>query len=464
MKKIIALLLVLSTVFTMLVACNEGPEEVMGSEDPYKNTDVVLKTENFSYSRGELSIAFSQYFAEFTADKETVDFYNIDLEASLKDQIYDGEVTWFDNFADMSIEYMTRVLYLCEGAKAAGVELSEEDLEQIEDAVDSYVRYANDYGYSEQEYFTLIFGSGVNQDILREYYKKDALAMRYENQLVKSYEFSDKELEEAAKKERNSFYTIDYLSFMFDEDEDKGARAAAQDLAKITDAEEFKTFVNDYMVNTLLYKSEEVDGVKLSYEHKYYDEYSDFSKKAFAENAKAGLTHVKENEVDGQYTVYLLTKAPTLREVLTKNVRMLAINTESHETVAKAKAAAEELLQEWKDGKATEESFTELIKEHSDNSVGKVNGGMYENLSAEDSYPQELNEWLYSEDTKKGSTLIFKDEGFYYIAYFCSDGETKWKIDAKELLTNEKYTKEQEELSKKYTVEKFDEVIKSLDK
>lgn len=464
MKKTIALLLVLATVFTMLVACNDGPEEVMGSENPYKNSDIVLKTDNFSYTRGEFSIAFNQYYTDFASDKETLDFYNIDTEVSLKDQIYDGEMTWFDNFAEISIEYMQSVLILCEGAKAAGVELSKDDIEQIEEAVDSYVRYANNYGYTEEEFFALNFGKGVDQDTLREYYKKEALALKYETQLVNSYEFSEKDLENAAEKDRNSFYTIDYLSFTFDEDEDKNARAEADKLAKVTTAEEFESYVNNYMTTTLEYTSDEISDVNIKSIHKYYDEYSEFSKKAFGVNAPVGLTHVKANEVDGQYTVYFLTKVPTLRTELTKNVRMLAISTASHETTTKALTYAEELLQEWKDGKATEESFIELIKEHSDIPAAASNDGMYENIGAESDYPDEFNKWLYNEETKKGSTLIFKDTGYYYIAYLCSDGEVKWKNDAKEILKNEKYSKDQEELSKKYTVEKFDEVINSLDK
>jgi len=464
MKKITALILSLLLLILSLASCDGGTEEIVGADNPYKTTDTVLETENFSYCRGELSIAFSQNYQDFAYGNENIDFYNIDTETSLKDQIYFEDTTWFDYFAETSLSYMSDVLILCEGAKEAGVELSDEDLEEINDAVNSFVRYANDYGYTEKDYFENSFGKGVDRDILREYYKKEALAIKYENQLIGSYTFTDEDLLEAVKKDKKAFYTIDYIAFAFDEDEDKDALYEARELAKITDPAEFESFIVSYMTDDLELNTEDINIEDCYKRHKYYDEYSEFSKKAFEDGAEVGLTYIKENQVDGEYTVYLLTKAPTLRTEVTKNIRALTVTITKHDTVAMALSHAEKLLEDWKAGEATEESFEALVREKSDDPMAASNGGLIENLAFGDNLPEGLEDWLYSEDTVPGSTGVFKDDGYYYAVYLCGDGEIKWERDANALLVAEKYDADHKELSEKYPVEQFEKVINSLDK
>lgn len=464
MKRIIALLLAVITAAVCFASCSDGDEgEVMGADNPYKADDIVMSSESFSYTRGEFSIAFYQYCNDFFSDSQAVDFYNVDSSVSLKEQVYHDDVTWFDYFRDMSVEYMKDVLICCEAAKAAGVELSEDDLDTIEDAVDSFVRYAGNYGYTEEEYFHNRFGADADQDALREYFKKEALAYKYQDAEISAYSFTEDELKAHAEKNWQDYKTIDYISYVFDEDDDANAKAAAEALAAITDAEAFDAYIIDYMTNTLELKKEEIGTEECHHNFKYFDKYSEFSKWAFEENGAVNTTYVKTNEVDGQYTVYLLTKAAAVRDDLTKNIRILAVDMAKHETSAKALSYAEELLQEWKDGEATEESFTALVKEKSNDTTAESTGGLIEQVAAGDDLPTGLEEWLYSEETVPGNADVFKGAGYYYIVYYCEDSDAKWRADAKNALTNEKYSAKNEELIEKHTIKSFDEVIESLD-
>ena len=109
MKKIISLLLALVFIAAPLAACSDNTEETDNSQNSKYNADsIVLSTENFSYTRAEYSIAFYQYCNEIFSDQETVDFYNVDSNLSLKNQVYYDDVTWFDYFSDMAVDLRGR--------------------------------------------------------------------------------------------------------------------------------------------------------------------------------------------------------------------------------------------------------------------------------------------------------------------------------------------------------------------
>ena len=90
-----------------------------------------------------------------------------------------------------------------------------------------------------------------------------------------------------------------------------------------------------------------------------------------------------------------------------------------------AKDEAEKLLKEWQEGEATEDSFIELVKEHSDDSNAST-GGLYENI-----YPGQMVEsfedWCYDEARKAGDVEIVETEYGYHIMYFVSDTEQTYR-------------------------------------
>ena len=90
---------------------------------------------------------------------------------------------------------------------------------------------------------------------------------------------------------------------------------------------------------------------------------------------------------------------------------------------AKAKAEAEKLLQEWLDGKATEESFGELANSKSDDNNGKVtNGGLYEDIY-QGKMVENFENWCFAEGRKAGDTGIVETEYGYHVMYYSSADE-----------------------------------------
>ncbi len=105
-------------------------------------------------------------------------------------------------------------------------------------------------------------------------------------------------------------------------------------------------------------------------------------------------------------------------------------------------AAAEAVLETWKSGEATEESFAELVKTHTKDTGSLETGGLYEDVYFAANYVEEFKNWAIDETRKPGDTDIVKTYFGYHIMYFVS-GEPAWLIAAR----NELHTKRIEEIS-----------------
>jgi len=472
MKRILALFLCAVMILAAFASCaqsatdTEKTEETKGDEleTLYLPKDIVLKSDNYSYTRAELSFAFYMNYLDFRyASSDNIDFYNIDVDASLKDQIYYDDLTWFDYFADMSLEYLEDILRYCEEAKVLGIELSESDLDEVEKAVQGYVNFAENYGYTVEEYLALQFNSDVTLDAVREYMKKEALGLKLYNEIIRSYEFSDEELNKHLNDNYSLFSYIDYVEYTFDEKTDLDAKAAAEALAEIKTVEGFDGYILDYMKNTLALEEKKQKTTDCYFSAEAYDEFSDFSKWAF-KSGKDMQTYKKYDEVKGTYTVYLLTRAPYVHEKETKNLRLIAVDIDNYGSLYQVEERAKEILNEWKAGEATEDSFATLAKKVSDDNTTNLVGGLVEGVyESGEGVSEELSKWLYTEGRKAGDTEIFPADGYYYVVYFTGNGDKLWRIQVKNDLIQTAYGEYVEGLAKKYKIERMDEIIQSLD-
>ena len=334
MKKIIALIMGIILALSLISCSGDGDVEIVGGEtSPYNGDDIAIKSENFSFTRAEVSYIFYQNYNDFRYEnQDSIDMYNIDTSASLKDQVYYDDVTWFDYIAELSTDYMRTILTLLEAAKEAGMELTEEDMKAVEDSVKSYKDYAKNYDYTEAEFFSYLFNSDVTSDVLRSYMEKEALAFKYYDSIIKSYDFSDDDLAAHVEEYPQYFYCTDYIKFTFSEDDNADAKNIAAKAAEIKDAESFEDFIVKYLTETKNISESEVDTEEYYSYYAYSDEYSDFSKWAHSGEAKDSDTYVDANEVNGKYTVYFLIKAPYLQDYVTKDIRYIVTKVETHLT------------------------------------------------------------------------------------------------------------------------------------
>lgn len=126
------------------------------------------------------------------------------------------------------------------------------------------------------------------------------------------------------------------------------------------------------------------------------------------------------------------------------------ISDEAWETAEKE---AREVLEEWKNGEATEDSFAALANERSADGGSNTNGGLYDNVAPGDMVA-EFDGWCFDESRKPGDTDIVKTQFGYHIMYFVGQTEEyAWKTIVANEMCYKDYQTWLEELLSQYEVE-----------
>ena len=99
--------------------------------------------------------------------------------------------------------------------------------------------------------------------------------------------------------------------------------------------------------------------------------------------------------------------------------------TASEAAWAAAKAEAERIFEEWKNGEATEDSFAALANQYSSDGGSNTNGGLYEDVNADVNFVTNFKNWAIDEARQSGDAEIVETEFGYHIMYFVS-GEPYW--------------------------------------
>lgn len=96
---------------------------------------------------------------------------------------------------------------------------------------------------------------------------------------------------------------------------------------------------------------------------------------------------------------------------------------------------AQDLLDQWKSGEATEETFAALAKEHTADGNGDV-GGLYEGVP-EGQMVTEFNDWIFDESRVYGDTDLVKTQFGYHVMFFV-ERNPSWVIYTEQQYVQEK--------------------------
>ena len=143
----------------------------------------------------------------------------------------------------------------------------------------------------------------------------------------------------------------------------------------------------------------------------------------------------KYETVNGYYVVLYLDSTDntmpigTVRHLLVKWETDEGKSDPTEEQKAAAKAEAEKLLEEFKKGEMTEEAFTKLLTEHTDDvdsSKKPNNDGLYSDITPDSGYVAEFTAWATAEHEPGDVEIIETDYG-YHIMYYVEAAELNYR-------------------------------------
>ena len=396
----------------------------------------------------------------------------------------EGVETWADYFRVTAPEkaFLQAAVYeeaISEEAKAKGFEISAEDQKAMNEEIDTIftelATYAENNDFSLNNYIAKTCGEGLTEKSYRALLERDYTVQLYLTWYQENIADSISEDEVKAYYEENKatydYATVRLFSVSYaeaTENADKNdpvytkeeAKSRADDfLSKITDEASFATLAKEYAIPSQAenFKEDSATLAKNLTKASVESSSKSVAEWIFGADRVVGDKAVIEDDTAKAYFIaYMVSVAAPDRGTAGADVRHILVKADSTkqdskgnevalsddeiaQNFADAKAEAEEILKEWKDGAATEESFIQLASEKTDDTGSKETGGLYEDITSTSNYVPEFLDWALAEH-KVGDTDIIKTDYGYHIMYFVGADETeKWESDVRTAIASEKF-------------------------
>lgn len=418
---------------------------------------------------------------------------DVDFDKKLSKQTYtDSEtnevMTWQEHMNQLVLDSIedTYTYYLAavEANDGKEPELSAENQESLNSMLDSYRETANKYGYTLSGYLVKAMGKGVTEKVLVTETTRQYIAEEYKNSLtadVESKEYTADDVNAYKDAHLDDLKSADIMIFECEnEDQAKEFKDKLNadssnfaDLASeyaVTDFE--KTAYKDPAYSTIVgatraslqsnknYSISQAD----PHEHEEGEEHSDDEEATYSSidwimssDRKAGDSYQSST------TVVSIVSPAALQERNTVNVRHILIAPETNdENTAVTDATAQQwdaayekaqgILNEWKSGEATEDSFAALVSANSTDTGSSSNGGLYENVVT-GQMVNPFSAWCFDSSRSVGDTGIVKTQYGYHIMYFAGTGDEKiWEVNAKQALADEDGASQGKKLEEAYNI------------
>ena len=457
-------------VVILAIAVTIGVTQTVSTSGIREKNTVAMTVDGTELNNAELNYFYVDVLNNFYSQNGSyATLFGLDVTKPLNEQIADQATgqTWAEYFLDSAKTNATAVYALCAAAEEAGHTLTEEELLSVETAVSNLGAYGSMYGYADGEaYLKAMYGNGADLDSFRAYAEKTMLANAYQAAYAESLTYTDADLRAAEAENYNLYssfaYNYYYLAasrfqeggttaedgtVTYSDEETAAAVAAAEEAAKALTAADITTIEALDAAIAALSINAETNAASTRYDAQAYTSISENIAKWLSDDARTegDLTYLPnastdENGNEVVYGYYVVRYEATHDNVTPlKNVRHILVGFEggtpdattgavtySDEEKAAAKAAAEEILNTWKAGEATEASFAGLAAEKTTDTASAANGGLYENV-----YPGQMvaafDAWCFDDARAEGDTGIVETEYGYHVMYFVGNSDETYR-------------------------------------
>lgn len=390
-------------------------------------------------------------------------YFGLDTSKDLSTQMYSDTLTWQDYFEQNAVESLKQNKALMAEAKAAGFTYDTTD--EYNTFKETIKTSAATAGVSDKEYVRSIYGSYATMGRIEEYVKNDMVMNAYYQKLQEDNAPSDDEIQSYYEENKATYDSVDYRLTTIEADlptepteladpveetaadttgttDGTAATDSTQDTAyQPSDAEIAKAMEDAKVLADDAEQTVAKDGEAHENEKKSSVNYL-ISDWLFDDARKAGDTTVITNDNSHCYYVVAFEKR-YLDETPSADVRVI-IPTEDK--------TGEEILEEWKNGAATEDSFAELCKKYTQDTSAVENGGLFEQVT-KTGMTEELSNWIFDSSRQAGDTVAITVSDTTYVLYYIGQDQPEWKINIKNTLVSDTMSQHMQDITADVTVE-----------
>lgn len=420
------------------------------------NGEAVNKVE-FDY---QYNLTKNNYITQYGS---YLTYFGLDTSKDLSTQMYSDTLTWQDYFEQNAVESLKQNKALMAEAKAAGFTYDTTD--EYNTFKETIKTSAAAAGISEKEYVRSIYGSYATMGRIEEYVKNDMVMNAYYQKLQEDKAPSDDEIQSYYEENKATYDSVDYRLTTIEADlptepteladpveetaadttgttDGTAATDSTQDTAyQPSDAEIAKAMEDAKVLADDAEQTVAKDGEAHENEKKSSVNYL-ISDWLFDDARKAGDTTVITNDNSHCYYAVAFEKR-YLDETPSADVRVI-IPTEDK--------TGEEILEEWKNGAATEDSFAELCKKYTQDTSAVENGGLFEQVT-KTGMTEELSNWIFDTSRQAGDTVAITVSDTTYVLYYIGQDQPEWKINIKNTLVSDTMSQHMQDITADVTVE-----------
>ncbi len=421
------------------------------------DTVVIINGEDVSQIEFDYNynVVKNNYFNQYGS---YLSLFGLDTSADLSTQMYSDTLSWNDYFEQQAVDSIVRGKALRIEAEAEG--FTYDVTEDYEDYKEGIKEVAESLGVSTKEYIQQAYGSYATMGRVEEYIKDSLFVNAYYDKISEENAPSDDEIQAHYEADTDSYDSVDYylttveaelptepteLADPVEETEETestdGTESAEEEAYEPSEAEIEKAMADAKVLADAAVDTVTTDG-ELEENMQYTDITSLLREWLFDEARTEGDTTVIEDTTNNRYYVLSFVRR-YLDETPSANARIIMT----------ADGIADEILEEWKSGEATGESFGVLADKYNEGTSFTLEGGYYEAITA-DGTQEAMAEWLFDESRAAGdTTVVDTGDGNAYVLYYVGPNDPEWKLTVRDEILGETLENYLQEISANIPVE-----------
>lgn len=408
-------------------------------------------------------------------------------ERPLSSQIFDQETgrTWADFFVDYAFLQMTEAVQYHNAATAAGYKLPDDKRADMDGEIADFKQYVELYTEFDS-YLQMLYGSNINESSFRKINEFIYTANAYSEYVRDTFSYSPAELDAYYFEHRDSLDIFTYRYFLVsaesvsqedyptDEEYDAAKEAAlaeaavmaAEIFASIDNEDDFINAAREYDESAYEDRDSTMHSYPGSWLGSYYGPWMRENEHEYGDMTTADMTN-------GTYIVFYIGRdgnsynMTEMRQILIMRDFIDPDEFEDGEddpayhaaaelADAEARERAENILNLFVEGNATEDFLIGMMEEYSDDTT---EGGFYDEISKDyyhNKMVEEIETWLFEPGRQYGDYELIETADYgYHLVFFMGFGEKFSDRLAGDEMRNNDYSEWKENLAPVDTVKRW---------